>query len=138
EVQRAPAAVDDVERTFERGWILVRAQADRVDVADRNRRVQGMPRAVREQIPDDIRLDLDAGKNGRPSDDVETVIVGFAGGRLRAMLDEKFDDRQMAALGRKVQRERVVTFVTDIRIRTAFEQRPDDLDGVDADMQGGA
>ena len=87
-----------------------------------------VPRAVRQQVVDDLGMDLDAGKARRPADDVELVIVDLAGDGLRAVFDEQPDDREVAALGGEMQRERVVAFVADVRIgaalRAASGRRP--------------
>ena len=83
-----------------------------------------MARAVSEQILDELRVDRHAGEAGRPADDVELVIVHLAGVRLRAVLDQQPDHRQIAALGGEVERERVVPFVADVGIGAALRAAP--------------
>ena len=43
--------------------------------------------------------------------------------RIRAVFDKELDDREVAALGGKMNRERVIAVVADVGVGAAFEQR---------------
>ena len=64
-------------------------------------------------------------KTDGPTGHVELVRGAGADG-IRAVVDEHPDDRQIAALGREVNRIRVVAFIPDIRIGAALQQRLDE------------
>ncbi len=51
-----------------------------------------------------------------------SMVVYFAGDRLRAMFDQQANDLEVAALGGEMQRERVVALVADVRVGAAIEK----------------
>ena len=71
-----------------------------------------------------------AAAEGSASETPITSLLLAAGkgdpARVAAILDEQFDDRQVAPFGGEVERKRVVALVADVWIRASLEQRPDD------------
>ena len=104
--------------------------------ASGDRREDVVPGAVGQEIVDDVLVRVS--EAGRPADDVEPVIVDLASGGLRAVVDEQLDDGQIAALCGKVQRERVVSLITDVRVGAAIEEQFDDRFVMHAEVQRGA
>ena len=57
-----------------------------------------------------------------PADHVQ-LVVSARTDRIGAVFDEQLDDGEIAALGGKVNRERVVSLIADVRVGAAIEQR---------------
>jgi hypothetical protein len=70
----------------------------------------------------------------RPAKHIELVSRAGAN-RIRTVLDEQLHDRQVAALGGKVKRKCVISFVADVGIGSAFEEGPDDRFVPDTEMK---
>ena len=78
-----------------------------------------MLRSVGEQIVDDIALVL--AEAGRPSDDVELVVVAFADG-LRAVLDQEANGLEGSFSAAKCSGVAVSPSSANVRFRAALEE----------------
>jgi hypothetical protein len=70
----------------------------------------------------------------RPADRVQ-LVVSARTDRIGAVFDEQPDDGEIAALSGKVNRERVVSLIPDVRVGAAIEQRFHNRFVGDAEMQ---
>ena len=70
----------------------------------------------------------------RPAEHVQLVHCARAD-RIRTVFDEQLDDREVAALGGKMNRVRVVPLISDVRVGAAVEQRPHNRFVPHAEMQ---
>jgi len=84
-----------------------------------------MAGAVGEEVLGDIDVQRIC-ETHRPADDFELVHVARAD-RVGAMRDQLSDDVELPALSGEVQRKRVISLVSNVRVGAALEQEIDHL-----------
>ncbi len=89
-------------------------------LSQRDGREERVLRAVRKEVARDFGV-VGVVETHGPSDRVQ-LVVGARTDRIGTVFDEQPDDGEIAALGGKVNGERVVSLIPDVRVGAAIEQ----------------